>query len=52
MGKHAPEEGYNPSLRALILQVVNNQIAGLEENGHPLISSIMDDPGYVKTTFE
>lgn len=54
MGKHrhAPQEEYNPRLKALMLQVVDNQIAGRDENGHPLTTTITDDPDYVKTCFD
>lgn len=50
--KHAPQEEYNPRLKALMLQVVDNQIAGRDENGHPLTTTITDDPDYVKTCFD
>lgn len=50
--RHMPEEKYNPRLKALILQVVDNQIAGYDENGQPITTTITDDPDYVKNTFE
>ncbi len=50
--KHTPEEEYNPRLKALILQVVDNQIAGCDETGQPISSTITEDPDYVKNTFE
>lgn len=51
MRKHTPQDGYNPHLKALILQVVDNQIAGYDENGQPIASAITDDPDYVKNNF-
>lgn len=51
MGKHRPQEEYNPHLKALILQVVDNQIAGRDENGQPITTAIADDPDYVKNAF-
>ena len=33
MKKHKPQDEYNPRLKALILQVVDNQIAGHDEMG-------------------
>ena len=39
-------------MKALILQVVDNQIAGRDENGQPLNTTITDDPCYVKGAFE
>ena len=50
--KHKPKEEYNPHLRALILQVVDNQIAGQDETGQPLTTTITGEPDYVKNTFE
>lgn len=50
--KRKPQEGYNPHLKALILQVVDNQIAGRDETGQPLTTTIAGDPDYVKNTFE
>ena len=50
--KRAPGEEYNPRLKALILQVVDNQIAGLDETGQPVTTTITDEPDYVKHTFE
>ena len=50
--KHKPQEEYNPHLKALILQVVDNQIAGRDETGRPLATTIAEDPDYVKNTFE
>ena len=50
--KHKPQEEYNPHLKALILQVVDNQIAGRDETGQPLVTTIAGDPDYVKNTFE
>ena len=50
--KHKPQGEYNPRLKALILQVVDNQIAGIDENGQPLTTTITDDPNYVKDTFD
>ena len=44
--KHKPQGEYNPRLKALILQVVDNQIAGYDEDGKPL------DTAYVKSTFD
>ncbi len=54
MGKqrHAPQGEYNPRLKALMLQVVDNQIAGRDECGKPITTTITDDPDYVKTCFE
>lgn len=54
MGKqrHAPQEEYNPRLRALMLQVVDNQIAGRDESGKPITTTVTEDPDYVKHTFE
>ena len=52
MKKHKPQDEYNPRLKALILQVVDNQIAGRDENGRPLATTITDDPDYVKGAFE
>ena len=52
MKKHKPQDEYNPRLKALILQVVDNQIAGRDENGQPLTTTITDDPDYVKGAFE
>lgn len=49
--RRAPEE-YNPHLKALILQVVDNQIAGQDETGHPLTTAITEEPDYVKNSFE
>lgn len=49
MGKR--KEEYNPHLKALILQVVDNQITGLDETGQPVTTAITDDPEYVKNTF-
>lgn len=51
MRKHVPQDDYNPHLKALILQVVDNQIAGHDENGQPIASAITDDPDYVKGNF-
>ncbi len=51
MRKHTPQDDYNPHLKALILQVVDNQIAGHDENGQPIASAITDDPDYVKDNF-
>ena len=51
MNNHKPQDEYNPRLRALILQIVENQIAGRDEDGQPLITS-SDEPNYVKDTFE
>ena len=45
--KRAPGEEYNPRLKALILQV-----AGLDETGQPVTTTITDEPDYVKHTFE
>ena len=50
--RRAPQEEYNPHLKALILQVVDNQIAGHDEAGQPIASTIAEDPDYVKNTFE
>lgn len=50
--RRAPQEEYNPHLKALILQVVDNQIAGRDETGQPIASTIAEDPDYVKNTFE
>ena len=53
--KHRPQGAqseYNPRLKALILQVVDNQITGRDENGQPLTTTITDDPNYVKDTFD
>ncbi len=50
--KRKPQEGYNPHLKALILQVVDNQIAGQDETGQPLTTMIAEEPDYVKNTFE
>lgn len=50
--KRAPGEEYNPRLKALILQVVDNQIAGLDETGQPVTTTITDEPDYVKHTLE
>lgn len=50
--KHMPGEEYNPRLKALILQIVDNQIAGYDENGQPVTTQITDDPDYVKNAFE
>ena len=52
MKKHKPQDEYNLRLKALILQVVDNQIAGRDENGQPLTTTITDDPDYVKGAFE
>lgn len=54
MGKHrhAPQEEYNPRLKALMLQVVDNQIAGRGETGQPVATAITDDPDYVRHAFE
>ena len=49
MKKHKPQDEYNPHLKALILQVVDNQIAGIDENGQPLATTITD---YVKDAFD
>ena len=49
--RRLPEE-YNPHLKALILQVVDNQIAGQDETGQPLTTTITGEPDYVKNTFE
>ncbi|MCM1148815.1 MAG: hypothetical protein NC319_01835 [Butyricicoccus sp.] len=51
MRKHTTQDDYNPHLKALILQVVDNQIAGRDENGQPIASAIADDPDYVKNNF-
>ena len=55
MGKRkhsrAGEAEYNPRLKALILQVVDNQIVGRDENGHPITSAITEDPDYVKRNY-
>jgi len=50
--KRKPQEGYNPHLKALILQVVDNQIAGQDETGQPLTTTVAGEPDYVKNTFE
>ena len=52
MKKHKPQDEYNPRLKVLILQVVDNQIAGRDENGQPLTTTITADPDYVKGAFE
>ena len=39
-------EPYNPRLKTIIMSVVDNQIAGRDENGNPC------DSGFVKETFE
>ncbi len=36
----------------MILQVVDNQIAGRDESGQPLTTTIAGEPDYVKNTFE
>ncbi len=51
MEKYKPEGEYNPHLRALILQVVENQIAGVDEDGQPL-DTLTDEANYVKDTFD
>ncbi len=51
MGKHTPQEKYNPYLKALMLQVVENQIAGRDETGQPISTEITENPDYVKDTF-
>ncbi len=51
MRKHTTQDDYNPHLKALILQVVENQIAGRDENGQPIVSAVADDPDYVKNNF-
>ena len=50
--RHTPQEEHNPHLKGLILQVVDNQIAGRDETGQPIASAITEDPDYVKNTFE
>lgn len=45
-------EEFNPRLKALILQVVDNQIAGYDEAGKEIESVIAEEPDYVKNTFE
>ena len=50
MGKQKPE--YNPHLKRLILQVVDNQIAGQDETGQPLTTTIAGEPDYVKNNFQ
>ena len=50
--KQVPGEDYNPRLKALILQVVENQIAGRDETGQPIASAVTEDPDYVRNTFE
>ena len=50
--KHVIQEEYNPRLKTLILQVVDNQIAGVDEDGQPLTTTITDDPNYVKNAFD
>ena len=50
--KRRPSEEYNPHLNALILQVVDHQIAGQDETGQPLTTTITGEPDYVKNTFE
>ena len=50
--KRKPQESYNPHLKELILQVVENQIAGQDETGRPLVTAITEEPDYVKNTFE
>lgn len=52
MKKHKSEGEYNPRLKALILQVVDNQIAGRDETGKPIVSVITEDPDYVKNNFD
>lgn len=52
MKKHKPQDEFNPRLKALILQVVDNQIVGHDENGQPLTTTITDDPDYVKNSFD
>ena len=42
--KHTPREAYNPHLKALIHQVVDNQIAGHDETGQPIASAIEERP--------
>lgn len=44
-------EAYNPHLRELVLQIVDNQIAGHDESGNPLSTTVCEDPEYVKNTF-
>ena len=50
--KRRTQEGYNPHLKALILQVVDNQISGRDETGQSLTTTIAGEPDYVKNTFE
>lgn len=50
--KRKPQEEYNPRLKALILQVVDNQISGRDETGQPLTTTIVGEPDYVKNAFE
>lgn len=54
MGKRKcrQQEEYNPRLKALILQVVDNQIDGRDGTGQPITTTIIEDPDYVKNTFE
>lgn len=49
--KRKRQEEYNPRLKALILQVVDNQIAGRDETGQPITTTITEDPDYVKNAF-
>ena len=52
MKKHKPQDEFNPRLKALVLQVVDNQIVGHDENRQPLTTTITDDPDYVKNSFD
>ena len=51
MKEHASQDEYNPHLKALILQIVENQIAGQFEDGQPLTAEL-GERNYVKETFD
>ena len=51
MKEHETQGEYNPHLRALILQIVENQIAGCDEDGQPL-DTLPEESNYVKDAFD
>ena len=51
MKKQKLQDEYNPHLKEAILQVVDNQIAGIDEDGEPLTTTT-DEPNYVKDNFD
>lgn len=50
--RRGAQEAYNPHLKELILQVVESQITGQDEDGAPVTTVIDGEPDCVKNTFE